>query len=44
LSRTNNTKAIAEIIGDNIGGNLVAIELEKPHPSNYKATVAQIEK
>lgn len=30
LSRTNNTKAIAEVIQKNVGGSLVAIELEKP--------------
>ena len=32
LSRTNNTKAFAEIIQHNVGGKLVAIELEKPYP------------
>ena len=32
LSRTNNTKAIAEIIQNNIRGTLVALELEKPYP------------
>jgi hypothetical protein len=35
LSRTNNTKAIAEIIQKNVGGRLVSIELEKPYPENY---------
>ena len=44
LSRTNNTKAIAEIIQHNVGGTLVAIELEKPYPENYKATVQQVVK
>ncbi|MET3127765.1 flavodoxin [Arcicella rosea] len=44
LSRTNNTKAIAEIIQKNIGGDLVALELEKPYPKNYQATVAQVAK
>jgi hypothetical protein len=29
LSRTNNTKAIAEIIHNNVGGTLVGLELEK---------------
>ncbi len=43
LSRTNNTKAIAEIIQQNTGGDLVAIELEKPYPADYKTTVAQVE-
>jgi len=44
LSRTNNTKAIAEIIHKNVGGTLVAIELEKPYPENYQATVQQVVK
>jgi len=44
LSRTNNTKAIAEIIQRNIGGTLVALELEKPYPENYQATVEQVVK
>jgi len=44
LSRTNNTKAIAEIIQRNVGGKLVALELQKPYPENYQQTVAQIVK
>jgi flavodoxin len=42
LSRTNNTKAIAEIIHNNVGGTLVALELEKPYPENYQQTVQQV--
>ncbi|WP_138484964.1 flavodoxin [Dyadobacter bucti] len=42
LSRTKNTKAVAEMIQKNVGGRLVAIELEKPYPENYQATVAQV--
>ena len=42
LSRTNNTKAIAEIIHKNAGGTLVALELEKPYPENYQAIVQQV--
>jgi flavodoxin len=42
LSRTNNTKAIAEIIQKNVGGKLVALELETPYPENYKAIVDQV--
>jgi flavodoxin len=42
LSRTNNTKAIAEMIRDNVGGTLVPIDLEKPYPENYEATVQQV--
>src|SRR5947207_4958464 len=44
LSRTNNTKAIAEIIRNNVGGTLVALDLEKPYPENYQATVQQVVK
>lgn len=44
LSRTNNTKAIAEIIQNNVGGDLVAIELKKPYPEDYKETVEQVSK
>lgn len=42
LSRTNNTKAIAEIIHQKIGGTLVALELETPYPADYRATVMQV--
>lgn len=42
LSRTNNTKAIAEIIHANVGGQLVALELEKPYPADYKTIVEQV--
>jgi flavodoxin len=42
LSRTNNTKAIAEIIHQKIGGTLVALELETPYPADYRATVQQV--
>lgn len=44
LSRTNNTKAIAENIHNNVGGTLVALELEKPYPENYRTTVQQVVK
>ena len=44
LSRTNNTKTIAEIIHKNVGGTLLALELEKPYPENYQATVQQVVK
>jgi len=44
LSRTNNTKAIAEIIHDNTGGRLVNLELKHPYPEDYKAIVAQVVK
>lgn len=42
LSRTNNTKAIAEIIHQKAGGRMVALELETPYPADYKATVQQV--
>lgn len=44
LSRTNNTKAVAQIIQKNVGGDLVALELETPYPEDYKTTVRQVEK
>src|SRR5437773_5861627 len=44
LSRTNNTKAIAEIIHKKVGGTLISLELEKPYPANYQATVQQVVK
>ena len=44
LSRTNNTKAIAQIIHEKIGGRLVALELVTPYPENYQSIVAQVVK
>jgi flavodoxin len=44
LSRTNNTKTIAEMIQANVGGTLVALELEKPYPENYQQIVQQVVK
>jgi len=42
LSRTNNTKAIAEIIHQKVGGTLVALKLETPYPADYRTTVQQV--
>jgi flavodoxin len=42
LSRTNNTKAIAEIIHQKVGGRVVALELEIPYPADYNETVQQV--
>jgi flavodoxin len=42
LSRTNNTRTIAKIIHNYVGGKIVALELEKPYPENYAATVQQV--
>lgn len=44
LSRTGNTEAIAQIIHQQVGGTLVALELEKPYPQDYKTTVDQVAK
>lgn len=42
LSRTNNTKTIAEMIQQRVGGTLVGLELETPYPANYRTTVQQV--
>jgi flavodoxin len=42
LSRTNNTKALANLIHQQVGGTLVALELETPYPANYRETVEQV--
>ena len=42
LSRTGNTEAIAKMIQQQVGGTLVALELETPYPGNYQAIVAQV--
>jgi flavodoxin len=42
LSRTNNTKAVAEMIHSNVGGKLVAIELQNPYPKDYRQQVEQV--
>ncbi len=42
LSRTNNTKAVAEMIHQKVGGKLVALELQTPYPENYQAIVQQV--
>jgi flavodoxin len=44
LSRTKNTKAVAEIIQKNTGGALVEIELQNPYPQDYKEIVSQVSK
>lgn len=44
LSRTKNTKAVAEVIHSKLGGKLVALELQNPYPENYKAIVEQVAK
>lgn len=42
LSRTNNTRAVAEFIRERTGGTLVALELVTPYPSDYRAHVRQV--
>ncbi|MBO3272368.1 flavodoxin [Hymenobacter defluvii] len=42
LSRTNNTKAVAGIIHQEVGGSLIALELQTPYPENYQAIVQQV--
>lgn len=42
LSRTTNTEAVAEIIREETGGEMVEIELKTPYPEDYDAIVAQV--
>ncbi|GMQ23358.1 hypothetical protein Aoki45_00400 [Algoriphagus sp. oki45] len=42
LSRTKNTKAVAEMIQQEVGGDLVELELVNPYPEDYRAIVAQV--
>lgn len=42
LSRTNNTKMVAEIIGQMIEGDMVELELVNPYPENYDEIVQQV--
>ena len=44
LSRTNNTRAVAQMIHDRVGGNLVALELKQPYPEDYQSIVQQVGK
>lgn len=44
LTRTKNTKTIAQIIRNHVGGKLVELELQNPYPKNYKAIVDQVAK
>lgn len=44
LSRTNNTKAVAQMIQEEVGGHLVGLELENPYPKDYDAIVKQVAK
>jgi flavodoxin len=44
LTRTKNTKTVAQIIHKQTGGKLVELELQNPYPENYKAIVDQVAK
>jgi len=44
LSRTNNTRAVAQMIQEQVGGRLVGLELESPYPEDYRAIVQQVAK
>jgi flavodoxin len=44
LSRTKNTKAVAEMIQEKVGGTIVSLELQNPYPEDYAAIVAQVAK
>ena len=44
LTRTKNTKAVAEMIHGKVGGTLVSLELKTPYPEDYAALVAQVAK
>lgn len=42
LTRTKNTKTVAEIIQKQVGGDLNGLELENPYPENYQKHVDQV--
>jgi flavodoxin len=44
LSRTDNTQAVAEIIHEELGGDMVELQLETPYPENYDEIVAQVDR
>jgi flavodoxin len=44
LTRTKNTKAIAEIIHQSVGGQLVELETQTPYPTDYRTMVDQVQK
>lgn len=43
LTRTNNTKAVAKLIQNKVGGDVVALEPLNPYPNDYKKHVAQVD-
>lgn len=44
LTRTKNTEAVAKMIQQEVGGKLVALELQNPYPENYHAIVQQVQR
>ncbi|MGH8242467.1 MAG: flavodoxin, partial [Steroidobacteraceae bacterium] len=44
LTRTNNTKAVAEIIHQQVGGTVMEVEPATPYPRNYDAIVGQVDR
>ena len=44
LTRTGNTKAVAEIIREEVGGKMVRVEPETPYPENYEKIVSQVDR
>lgn len=42
LTRTGNTRAVANMIHDEVGGTMVGLELESPYPQNYQKQVDQV--
>lgn len=44
LTRTGNTEAVAEIIREEVGGEMVNLELETSYPEDYDAIVSQVDR
>lgn len=44
FSRTENTQALAEIIHQQVGGDMLQLELVTPYPRDYRATVRQVQR
>jgi flavodoxin len=40
-SRTGNTKELAELIQDKVGGDIIRLKTQEPRPTNYQEEVAQ---
>jgi len=44
LSRTGNTKVVAELIQNKVGGKLIALEKDNPYPEYYQKIVDQVDR